>query len=745
MSLLGVLQGTTGSIGGTVRDADTRQPLAGATVTHLGTRRFTTTDSAGHYLLDGLPAGTSDVIVRRLGYAPGRFQAILALDQALEVSIDLAPQPIELAPLVTHATLPGLVASGGHTEEPGTSGLTREEIRNQPLLAEPDALVALAGGEVVVRNEAPTGLNVRGGTGDQVTHALDGIPLFNPFHSGAVFSALNPDALERLELRGTPLPSEAAQGLSGAVLATTRVPGDRWHLRTGISTTQARAETDGPLPGGLGYLLSLRASFPGLAAHRADPTYLRGSGYDWLAVVPAPAFGGRLQLLGTGSGNSVNASARAAAQLAPGPAPPRNRFEWQGQSFGGGWTGPVGGMQLAVRAWRASGTADATWWALDSLPQDMRSSAGETGLSVELDHPGSRARFTGGMRLSRVTTSYRLHPDTVGGAGLDYHARAILGEPFLRYQHQLGTATTAEFALAATLASRASRLSPSAALRHRIGAATVGLSASRRYQFQQSLRNAESVVGHIFPADLPLLAGSGGVPVARSDEAGALVAYDGGALQVELRGWWRRSRGLALTAPLQADPFLVSRVTPGRGRGEGASVALRWESGPVDLVARYGLQRVRQSFGDTTWVPAWADGQLLDAGALLRPWRGTAIRISLNAEWGAHTTPIEDPFEWEACNLLDQGCEFAGTPHQRLTPLGSAALPAYLRADLGLRQTLRPRVGNRTWTLAAYGTATNLFSRRNLLTRVRNPATGGLQPVTTRPRALLLFGLEWGF
>lgn len=745
--LLGMLQIPAGAITGTVREAGSRAPLSDAVVSLPAAQLVARTDATGRYLLVPVPAGTAQVIVRRIGYAPGHFAAIVPSGDTVEISVELAAQPVLLPPIETHAALPGLISRTADSAAAGGRALSSAGIREHPLLAEPDALMALGGGEVVLRTESPTGLNVRGGTSDQVTHAVDGIPILNPFHQGGVFSALNPDALERLELRGVALPSEGAEALSGAVLASTRRPGTAHQVQAGLSTSNLRGTLAGPLPAGLGYLISLRSAFPGLLNHSRDPTYLRGDSHDWLASLRGPAFGGTVQLLGFGAANDVDASALASAQLTAGTDPPRNRFDWSSHSYGVGWNGVIGRTQLQLRAWRATGAAFAEWRAADSLPEQMHSSLHQTGASLSLDHAGASQRTTGGIRVERTTAAYRvaLEGDTLRLASIGAHH--LLWQPFVRHVRQLGPGLSAELTATGSFTARASRLSPALAVRQDLGrAAGVTLSLSRRHQLLQSLRNPESVVGHIFPAELPALAGYSGVAVGRGDEAGVeLELRPAVALRLELRGFVRHAEGLALVAPRQADPFVTVGLASGTSRAAGASLAIRWSGSRHELVARYALQRVRVSYGDTTYIPSWGGRQLLDAGLVLRPMRGTALRVAVSAEAGARTTTIEDPFEWEACNLLDRGCEFAGTPAHRSEPLGGARLPAYIRTDVGLRQAVGLRLGGRQHTIAAYGTLTNLFSRRNLMTYVRNPGTGGRIPVTTRPRALLVLGAEWAY
>jgi hypothetical protein len=105
---------------------------------------------------------------------------------------------------------------------------------------------------------------------------------------------------------------------------------------------------------------------------------------------------------------------------------------------------------------------------------------------------------------------------------------------------------------------------------------------------------------------------------------------------------------------------------------------------------------------------------------------------------------VTGAFEWEACNLLDQGCEFGGSP-QTDAALGATKLPAYARLDLGVRRHWHLRLVGRDVMLAAYGTLTNLLGRTNVLTVVTDPSTGRRTTIEMRPRAPLVVGLDWRF
>ena len=76
---------------------------------------------------------------------------------------------------------------------------------------------------------------------------------------------------------------------------------------------------------------------------------------------------------------------------------------------------------------------------------------------------------------------------------------------------------------------------------------------------------------------------------------------------------------------------------------------------------------------------------------------------------------------------------------------GGTALPPYLRIDLGLRKHWLFTVAGREALVALFGTVTNVFNRRNVLTYARNPATRELAAMEMRSLAPLVVGLDWRF
>jgi len=271
-------------------------------------------------------------------------------------------------------------------------------------------------------------------------------------------------------------------------------------------------------------------------------------------------------------------------------------------------------------------------------------------------------------------------------------------------------------------------------------------SYAQAHQFAQSLRNAESVVGNVFPVDIYMGAGAPGVPVARSRLgviAGSYRPREG--LRFGAQAYERRADGLLLVAPVEGEPFAMGAFAVGSGTSRGVSADAALSAKRYGIVASYGWQHTSLSYGNSSYVPESGATHIAQCGVVAFPNATISIRLGLTAAMGRRATVIAGGFEWEANNILDRGSEFGGSPYYGGDALGGTALPTYYRLDLGVRKEWHVGVGGRDATLALFGTATNILGRKNILAYVRDPSTGSLSGVEMRPRAPLVLGLDWGF
>ena len=351
-----------------------------------------------------------------------------------------------------------------------------------------------------------------------------------------------------------------------------------------------------------------------------------------------------------------------------------------------------------------------------------------------------------GLRMEQSRTSYQLQSDSDQPI---YSPSATTPVVTLFGEEQVGFGSRAMLKVGASLAASTGgpRLGPHAEVRWSpVSRLTLTGSYIRAHQFAQSLRNAESVVGNIFPADLYVGAGTHGVPVAESDQGVLALDYrPAPGVKLGAQAYARRKTGLLLVAPSDGEPFTTGSFTVGSGASEGLSVDAAVTSSRFGVVASYALQRVRLGYNGSSYIPDLAATHQLQGGVTFLPTHSLSLRVGGTALFGRRTTTIASGFEWEACNLTDRGCEFAGSPYYGGESLGAVKLPAYFRADFSARQRWSFMMGGRQVEMAVFGTFTNLFGRTNVLTYARDPATGRPVAVEMRPRSPLVLGLDWRF
>ena len=738
LRLIVLAQATQPSIGGVVRDAESGAPLAQAVVALPDLDRSVATDSLGRYVFLDVPSGPQHLTVRRISYAPRTLHAFVPDQGRLGIDITLHSVPMQLTQLVVR-TAPAIRGLEADSSRYLDREMSLEAIHNDPFLSEPDEFLALSGAEVATAPESPSGMHVRGAPSDQTGYVLDGVPVFSPYHAAGVFSAWNPDAVERVQLSSvSPSPAYPA-ALSGTVSGATRPPGSVLSSQGSMSTAQARLEVDGPLGfGGAGFLASVRKSYPAWYAPH-DPSYLGGQTQDALAKLDAPLSSGNLQLVFYETGNSIGATART---LATGPV--NNQFQWASRSLGAEWSRRTRMGTLRLQGWGANLEAEATW--LGASPVDLISTRDDQGVQAVLQRSGPRSSTMAGLRYEWSQTRYHSSSlDTVGSL-LEIDAHTPVATGFVQHQQRLAVGVTADGAISASTAAGDVFLNLQGGLEYQV-APPVRLYASyvRAHQFAQSLRNSESIVGNIFPAELFVGAGGGDVPVARTDRG--IVALDfrpAPSFRIGIQGYLSGSSGLVLVAPSTGEPFAVSGFTNGSGSAPGVAVSASLRGSRYALLASYSWQRARLEYGDSAYQPSYADSRDFELGGIVFPTATSSVRLSLSGAEGRRATALAGDFEWEACNLVDHGCEFRGTPLST-GPLGATQLPSYLRLDLSLRQHWHLHVGRRDMLLALYGTFSNLLARTNVLTVATDPVSGRTSAVEMRPRAPLVIGVDWRF
>jgi hypothetical protein len=416
---------------------------------------------------------------------------------------------------------------------------------------------------------------------------------------------------------------------------------------------------------------------------------------------------------------------------------------WSTGTLGAVWTQRLGAattLASHVSVARFGATVPA---AVDSTHQSLDDGVLQTELATQL----SWHAVTAGLSLDVLDVNYRVTNAATPATGLQpvsFRGTPTIAAAFV--ERRWGPADSAwhittglrGMALFGTTA----RLEPrvDAALRITPGLiATLGY--ARTHQAVQSLRNAESPLGAEIGVDLPVAAGTGGVPLAQSDVGTAgIIANIGAAGRLSVDGYLRALSGLAIADPLQPTLFSTTGFVRASARVEGLAAQLNGSRGRFAWQLGYGAGRTIQSAGGIQYEAPSDLGQTASVALGVGLDRLTQIRFAGWAGFGQHVPGLDGT----SLGRDDGDPTSPGTVDHDLTTSWATAtrLPPYLRFDVQLAHQWR--VGPARGRLSTYVTLANMFNHSNIAAQVRTGTGGALRNVTLLPRTVL-FGLGWAY
>ena len=234
-------------IRGNVYDGDTGEAVAFATVSIAGTTNGTTTDFDGYYNFTNLEAGTYEIVSSFVGYDTARTTIV----------VDGTAGDIKYARLTI---IEGV--SLGVVEVKAATTQARTDVQVSKITLTPRDIKALpsTGGDADIAQYLPvlpgivsTGdqggqIYIRGGAPIQNKILLDGVTIFNPFHSIGFFSVFETEAIRNVEVLTGGFGAEYGGRISAVVDINTKV-GNRKKFSglVGVSPFQGRVLLEGPI------------------------------------------------------------------------------------------------------------------------------------------------------------------------------------------------------------------------------------------------------------------------------------------------------------------------------------------------------------------------------------------------------------------------------------------------------------------------------------------------------------------
>jgi len=266
--LMNMVKAQTGDVRGFVYDKSNGEPIIYGNVFLEGTTIGASTDVNGFFSINKVDVGDYVLTSTYLGYDTARLNISIVADKILNEKLYLSPQARTL----------GVVEISAEKEEAKT------EVKTSVIKITPKQLQSIpsVGGEadvvqylqivpgVIFTGDQGGQLYIRGGSAIQTKVMLDGITVYNPFHSIGFFSVFETDLIRNVEVMTGGFGAEYGGRISAVIDIATK-DGNKKRLAGKVSVNPflAKLTLEGPLKkldeekGGssISYLLTSKYSY----------------------------------------------------------------------------------------------------------------------------------------------------------------------------------------------------------------------------------------------------------------------------------------------------------------------------------------------------------------------------------------------------------------------------------------------------------------------------------------------------
>jgi hypothetical protein len=236
----------TGTIRGSIYEKETGEAVIFTNVYLKGTTYGSSSDVNGLYVISKIPPGSYTLLVTYLGYDTLSMPVTIIADEIINQTLFLKKGAVTLNEIYVSAE-----RQEARTEtQTSVVKVTPKQITAIPSVGgQPDLaqyLQVLPG--VVFTGDQGGQLYIRGGSPIQNKVLLDGMIIYNPFHSIGLFSVFDTDILRNADVYTGGFGAEYGGRISSVMDITTRDGNKkRFAGKVGVSTFGAKVMIEGPL------------------------------------------------------------------------------------------------------------------------------------------------------------------------------------------------------------------------------------------------------------------------------------------------------------------------------------------------------------------------------------------------------------------------------------------------------------------------------------------------------------------
>lgn len=423
----------TGDVRGFVYDQDSGEPIIFTNVYLQGTNYAAATDINGFYSLNRLPIGNYVIVSTYIGYDTTRQNITVKSNEVINQKLYIKKRELFLQEVEVTSK------KEEQKTEVRTSAIkiTPKQITKLPSIGgEPDLaqyLQILPG--IVSTGDQGGQLYIRGGSPIQTRVMIDGMTIYNPFHSLGLFSVIETDMLRNVEVLTGGFNANYGGRVSAIIDATTRDGNKkRFGGKVSANTFTAKAVLEGPIVRlaegkdalSCSYILTAKTSY----LDKTSPTlysYIDSAGlpYSFTDIY------GKVNLT-TNNGSKLNFMGFRFDDNATF----KNLSEYGWTSWGGGTSFVLvpGQSKSIIDGYFSYSIYDISLKESDNKPRT--SSIGGFNGGINFTNYFPRADFKYGIEVSGYTTEFRFYNPI--GVAIDENQYTTEIGGFMKYRTTLG-------------------------------------------------------------------------------------------------------------------------------------------------------------------------------------------------------------------------------------------------------------------------------------------------------------------
>ncbi len=719
----------TGSVKGYIKDVITGVEIDNANVIIRSINEFTTTDADGLYTLNRLPVGNYKIVASIVGYDSMSYSITIVDDKIITRNFFLNP--------IVYSLGSGKIVDEGRKKKKddvdiGTTKITAKQLTKIPTIGGTPDLVQylqiLPG--VVFSGDQGGQLYIRGGSPIMNKILLDGMTIYNPFHSIGLFSIFDADLIKSADVYSAGFGVEYGGRISAIVDVKTR-DGNKNRLsgNMAVSPFLGKLSIEGPLKkfipgqGSSSFIVSIKNSYLDKSSHifynYADPGRLPYSFNDVYAKMSFNSSNGsNFKIFGFNFRDNVN-------------FPGSTSYGWNQFGFGTRFTMIPEGKQTKVDGFLTYSNYLIEQKELDNKPRSSGINGFNVGLTATTFNVKDEIKY--GFEINGFRTQFNIYNANNRFIDQDQFTTELCGfglYKFVRSKFVLEAGVRTQFYASLGNTSVEPRINGKYNISRKL---TFKMAAGKYSQNLMSASSDRDVVNLFYG----FLSGSDDLPKdfnGKPVTTRLQIAYHGVAgfeydiskfSDISIEGFYKdfsqitninRDKLFDDVPEYGSQPeklrksFIVEN-----GSASGGDFRYRFENKRLYLWAVYSLTYVKRFDGEITYRPTW--DRRHNINLVIDYALDKKGRLSANARWN-----YGSGFPFTQTQGFYEKVNFQSGPSANYTSANGALgvvyagfnqgrLPTYHRLDASVKYNFKPSKNFKSWLVLS---VTNIYNRSNI-------------------------------